>query len=67
MNRGAAATRLGQHINTSTSKRGEWVQYGVISLRDATPGHVISALGKTVAARLGIPLVHRTRVPRRRT
>jgi hypothetical protein len=39
----------------------------VISLRDATPGHVISALGKAAAVRLGIPLVHRTRMPRRHT
>ncbi|MBT2444764.1 hypothetical protein ACFYW8_39385 [Streptomyces sp. NPDC002742] len=67
LNRGAAATRLGQHINGSTSKRDEWVEYWVIPLRDATPGHVVSALEKTVAARLGIPLVHRTRMPRRRT
>lgn len=67
LNRGAAATRLSQHINTSTSKRDEWVEYWVIPLRDATPGHVVSALERTVAARLGIPLVHRTRMPHRRT
>jgi len=64
LNRGAAATRLSQHINGSTSKRDEWVEYWVIPLSDATPGHVVSALEETVAARLGIPLVHRTRMPR---
>ncbi|WP_234367285.1 hypothetical protein [Streptomyces pluripotens] len=64
LNRGAAATRLSQHINRSTSKRDEWVEYWVIPLRDATPDHVVSAVEKTVAARLGIPLVHRTRIPR---
>ncbi|MFD5610517.1 hypothetical protein [Kitasatospora sp. NPDC127060] len=67
LNRGAAATRLSQHVNGSTSKREDWVEYWVIPLRDATPGHVVAALEKTVAARLGIPLVHRRRMPRQRT
>lgn len=66
LSRGAAATRLSQHISASTSKREEWVEYWVIPLRHATPGHVVSALEKSVAARLGIPLVHRARVPRQR-
>ncbi|MEU5383939.1 hypothetical protein [Kitasatospora cineracea] len=60
LNRGAAATRIGQHVNGNASKRDEWVEYWVVPLRDVTPGHVVSALEKTVAARLGIPLVHRT-------
>ncbi|GJF30294.1 hypothetical protein KNE206_29940 [Kitasatospora sp. NE20-6] len=67
LNRGAAATRINQHINSNVSKRDEWVEYWVIPLRDVTPSHVVSVLEKTVAARLGIPLVHRTRMPGQRT
>ncbi|MFD0068368.1 hypothetical protein [Streptomyces sp. NPDC056690] len=67
LNRGAVATRISQHINGNASKRDEWVEYWVIPLRAATPGHVVSALEKTVAARLGIQLVHRTRIPRQGT
>ncbi|MEU6089308.1 hypothetical protein ABZ865_21320 [Streptomyces sp. NPDC047085] len=67
LTRGPTATRLSRHVNGNKSKRDEWVEYWVIPLRETTPDHVVSALEKTVAARLGIPLVHRTRVPRRRT
>ncbi|MEV8323532.1 hypothetical protein [Kitasatospora sp. NPDC056731] len=67
LSRGAAATRLSQHVNRSTSKREEWAEYWVIPLRDTTPDHVVSALERTVAARLGIPLVHRKRMPLQRT
>ncbi|MEU9062455.1 hypothetical protein AB0D13_27205 [Streptomyces sp. NPDC048430] len=64
--RGAAATRLHQHVSRTRSKKEAWVEYWVIPLSSATPDHVVSELERTVAARLGIPLVHRARVPRRR-
>ncbi|MFI1377729.1 hypothetical protein ACH4UY_37845 [Streptomyces longwoodensis] len=66
LTRGAAATRLRQHVSRTRSKEEEWVKYWVIPLSSATPDHVVSDLERTVAARLGIPLVHRARIPRRR-
>ncbi|MFJ2825971.1 hypothetical protein ACIO7M_33460 [Streptomyces toxytricini] len=66
LTRGAAATRLHQHVSRTRSKKEEWAEYWVIPLSSATPAHVVSDLERTVAARLGIPLVHRARVPRQR-
>ncbi|WP_411575667.1 hypothetical protein [Streptomyces mutabilis] len=65
--RGAAAIRLHQHVSHTRSKKEEWAEYWVIPLSSATPDHVVSDLERTVAARLGIPLVHRARIPRWRT
>jgi hypothetical protein len=67
LTRGAAAIRLHQHVSRARSKKEEWAEYWVIPLSSATPDHVVSSLERTVAARLGIPLVHRARIPRRRT
>ncbi|POX57508.1 hypothetical protein C3492_43205 [Streptomyces sp. Ru62] len=66
LTRGAAATRLNQHVSRTRSKKEEWAEYWVIPLSSATPDHVVSDLERTVAARLGIPLVHRARIARRR-
>ncbi|MGW5096324.1 hypothetical protein ACWEQ1_17325 [Streptomyces nodosus] len=67
LTRGAAATRLHQHVSRTRSKKEEWAEYWVIPLSSATPDHVVSDLERTMAARLGVPLVHRARIPRRRT
>ncbi|MFE7301948.1 hypothetical protein [Streptomyces sp. NPDC057579] len=66
LTRGAAATRLQQHVIRTRSKKEEWAEYWVIPLSSATPDHVVSGLERTVAARLGIPLMHRARTPRGR-
>lgn len=65
--RGTAASRLHQHVSRTRSKKEEWAEHWVIPLSSATPDHVVSDLERTVAARLGIPLVHRARIPRQRT
>ncbi|MFE6461496.1 hypothetical protein ACFVP0_29050 [Streptomyces cinereoruber] len=67
LTRGAAATRLQQHVSRTRSKKEEWAEYWVIPLDSTTPDHVVSDLERTVAARLGVPLVHRARIPRRHT
>ncbi|MFB6900600.1 hypothetical protein [Streptomyces hydrogenans] len=66
LTRGAAATRISQHVGRTRSKREEWTEYWVIPLSSLTPDHAVSELERTVAARLGIPLVHRSNSPSQR-
>ncbi|WP_329033883.1 hypothetical protein OHT61_00150 [Streptomyces sp. NBC_00178] len=56
---GAASVRIRQHMTESRSKREEWSAYWVLPLRADTPAVVVSELERTVAARLGVPLVNR--------
>ncbi|MFJ8434851.1 hypothetical protein ACIQ9P_26470 [Kitasatospora sp. NPDC094019] len=56
---GAASVRIGQHLAESGSKQEEWLAYWVLPLRADTPDDVVGELERTVAARLGVPLVNR--------